>query len=341
LILRFLSPQDLLLTALDMMKLEKVEFGGIKGKVLSRTVGDMYQEFQDTYKVFSERTYDCLDTDNKEFEDDVSEFKLNIEDMDRRLGTVFCLAFDDTSGLEHAFRLLDMFGSLLDRPIIAHDAFDKYPVLITTYEEELDDAKAIYDRHMMEVTEQGYPQINKNMPAVSGNLNWAKELRERLQAPYSNFRHITHPCMESEEGKRMKQKYEEMLALLDRYIEKLYEEWCQTVSEKSQYNLMRPLITRDEGSKLINVNFDPQLVSVLREVKYLQTLHMETIPKEAEDIFSTKESYRQYTANLELTTNWYNKILSTILEVEFPLVEGQLRDIDVRLKSAEETLNWK
>ncbi|KAM3922058.1 dynein axonemal heavy chain 9 [Leptodactylus fuscus] len=340
-ILRLETIEDLLLTALDMMKLEKIEFGGIKGKVLSRTVTDMYQEFQDTYKVFSERTYDCLDTENKEFEYDVLDFKLNIKDMDRRLGTVFVLAFDDTSGLEQAFRLLDIFGSLLERPIIAQDAFDKYPLLVSMYEKELDDAKAIYDRHMLEVTERGYPQINKNMPAVSGNLNWAKELRERLQTPYNNFRHITHPCMESEEGRRMLQKYEEMMALLDQYMEKLYEEWCQTVSEKSQYNLTRPLITRQEGFRLINVNFDPQLVSVLREVKYLQTLHMETIPKEAEDIFSTKESYRQYTANLELTTNWYNKVLSTILEVEFPLVEGQLRDIDVQLKSAEETLNWK
>lgn len=333
--------ENLLLTALDMMKLEKLEFGGIKGKVLSRTVADMYQEFQDTYKVFSERTYDCLNTENKEFEDDVSDFKLNIEDMDRRLGTLFSVAFNDTSGLEHAFRLLDMFGSLLDRPIIAQDAFDKYPLLITMFEEELDTSKAIYDQHMLEVTEQGYPQIDKNMPLVSGNLNWAKELRERLQTPYSNFHHITHPCMGSEEGERMKQKYGEMMSLLDQYIEKLYEEWCQTVSEKSQYNLMRPLITRDEGSKLINVNFDPQLMSVLREVKYLQMLRMETMPKEAEDIFSSKESYRQYTANLELTTNWYNKVISTVLEVEFPLVEGQLKDINIRLKSAEESLNWK
>ncbi|XP_068120654.1 dynein axonemal heavy chain 9 isoform X2 [Hyperolius riggenbachi] len=332
--------EELQVTALDMIKLEKIEFGGVKGKVLSQTVAEMYQEFQDTFKVFSERTYDCLDTENKEFEVDVSEFSLRVQDMDRRLGTVFSLAFDDTSGLEHAFRLLDMFGSLLERPLIARDAFDKYPLLVSMFDQELDDAKAIFDQHMTEETE-GYPQINKNMPLVTGNLNWAKELRERLQIPYSNFRHVTHPCMESDGGKRMKVKYEEMMALLDKYVEKLYTEWCHTVSEKSQYNLMRPLITRGDSSKLISVNFDPQLVSVLREVKYLQTLHMETIPKEAEDIFSSKESYRQYTANLELTTTWYNKVISTILEVEFPLVEGQLEDIDVRLKSAEESLNWK
>ncbi|XP_053308775.1 dynein axonemal heavy chain 9 [Spea bombifrons] len=333
--------EDLLLTAVDMMKLEKIEFGGIKGKALSQTVSGMYQEFQDVYKVFSERTYDCLDTSNAEFEQDVSEFKLTVRDMDRRLGTVFCLGFDDASGLEHAFRLVDMFGSLLDRPIIAEDVYDKYPRLITMFDQELDAAKIIFDRHVQNDAEHAYPQINKNMPLVAGNLNWAQELRERLQTPFSNFRHVTHPCMDSAEGRRMKQKYEEMMDLLDKYTERMYQEWCQTVSEKSQYNLMRPLIVRDESSRLISVNFEPQLVSVLREVKYLQNLRMETIPKEAEDIFTAKESYRKFTANLELMANWYNKILKTILEVEYPLVEEQLKDIDIHLKNAEETLNWK
>ncbi|XP_063312141.1 dynein axonemal heavy chain 9 [Pelobates fuscus] len=333
--------EDLLLTAVDMMKLEKIEFGGIKGKVLSLMVADMYQEFQDIYKVFSERTYDCLDTNNKEFEDDVLEFKLSIQDMDRRLGAVFCQGFNDASGLEHAFRLLDMFGNLLDRPLVVEDAFKKYPLLITMFDHELDSAKVLFDKHVQNDEEQGYPQINKNMPLVTGNLNWAQELRERLQIPYSNFRHITHPCMDSANGNRMKQKYKEMMDLLDKYTEKLYSAWCQTVSEKSQYNLLRPLIVRDESNKLVSVNFDPQLVSVLREVKYLQTLQMETIPKEAEDIFASKESYRTYTANLELTVNWYNKVIKTILEVEFPLVEEQLKAIDIRLKNAEESLNWK
>lgn len=53
-----------MVTALDMIKLEKVEFGGIRGKVLSQQVLSMYEEFQEIYKVFTERTYDCLDTTN-------------------------------------------------------------------------------------------------------------------------------------------------------------------------------------------------------------------------------------------------------------------------------------
>lgn len=56
--------KDLLTTALDLMKLEKIEFSGIKGKALGQQVLDMYEEFQEAYKVFAERTYDCLDLAN-------------------------------------------------------------------------------------------------------------------------------------------------------------------------------------------------------------------------------------------------------------------------------------
>lgn len=41
----------------------------------------------------------------QEFEQDASNFKQQVEDMDRRLGTIFCQAFDDASDLEHAFKV--------------------------------------------------------------------------------------------------------------------------------------------------------------------------------------------------------------------------------------------
>lgn len=49
-------------TALEFYKLEKIELGGIQGKQLSAQVLGVHAEFCEQYKVFSERTYDCLDT---------------------------------------------------------------------------------------------------------------------------------------------------------------------------------------------------------------------------------------------------------------------------------------
>ncbi|XP_061032339.1 dynein axonemal heavy chain 9 [Eubalaena glacialis] len=333
--------QDLLKTTLDFHKLGKLEFSGIRGSALSQQAQRMYNEFQEMYRVFSESSYDCLDTQSMEFENDVSEFNQRVEDLDRRLGTVFIQAFDDAAGLEHAFKLLDMAGNLLERPLVARDTSDKYLVLIRMFSEDLDAVRMIYSQHVQEEVEYGFSSVHKNMPAVAGRLRWAQELRQRVQGPFDNFRRMTHPCMESAEGKRMIQKYEEMLSLLEKYETRLYEDWCQTVSEKSQYNLSRPLLKRDPETKQITVNFSPQLISVLKEVSYLQPQQMTHIPETAAAMFSSREFYRQLVAKLELMANWYNKVMKTLLEVEFPLVQEELQNIDLCLRAAEETLSWK
>lgn len=54
---------------------------------------------------------DQFQTFVKEF----NQFHSRIDDMDRRLGSIVYQAFDDCTGTETTFKLLHMFGSLLDR----------------------------------------------------------------------------------------------------------------------------------------------------------------------------------------------------------------------------------
>uniref|UniRef100_A0A803TFR0 Dynein axonemal heavy chain 17 n=1 Tax=Anolis carolinensis TaxID=28377 RepID=A0A803TFR0_ANOCA len=251
---------DLLTTVLDIEKLEKLEFSGIKGKFLSQQVLGMHEEFQEAYKVFSESTYDCLDIANLEFEEDVYEFKWKIEDMDRRLGTIFGQAYDDAASVEHVFKVC--YLSHYNITVFSNCNLSLYMIVFFS----------------------GYPPVHRNMPLVAGGIHWTRELKDRIQIPFSNFK-----------GK------------------------CK--------RLPQLLVS--------------QLVSVLREVKYLGTDEFGNIPEMAAAIYSSKESFRQLVANLELMVTWYNKILSTVLEVEYLLVQSQLQAIDIQLREAEETLNWK
>ncbi|KAK2516908.1 hypothetical protein Q9233_013474 [Columba guinea] len=335
--------EDLLATALDLMKLEKIEFSGIKGKTLGQQVLDMYEEFQEAYKLFSERTYDCLDLTNMDFEQDAFGFQQKVEDIDRRLGTVFIQAFDDASDLEHAFKLLDMFGSLLERPVIAADAADKYSVLISMFSRALDHARLIYSRHIQTELKLGSPPVHKNMPPVAGALCWARELRARIQVPFDQFRRIPHLCVSV--PAKLLYDHLDSFSLINLifflwYQEKLYADWSQTVSEKSQYNLTQPLIRRDPETKLVTVNFDPQLVLVLREVSYLSGSRLGAIPPPAAEIYSSKESYRQLAANLELMVNRYNKVLKTVLEWGKGLTEGAQELSPAALKKSSQSSHF-
>ena len=50
----------------DFLKLEKIEYGGIKGNQLSQVTEGIFNEFQEHFKIFTESTYNPLD-----LEDDV------------------------------------------------------------------------------------------------------------------------------------------------------------------------------------------------------------------------------------------------------------------------------
>lgn len=68
------------------------------------------------------------------------------------------------------------------------------------------------------------------------------------------------------------------------------------MDEVAKVNLEKPLLIRDPQSSLISVNFDPQLVALLREVKYLEQRDSteQEIPQSAAAIFSQHETYRKF-----------------------------------------------
>lgn len=64
------------------------------------------------------------------------------------------------------------------------------------------------------------------------------------------------------------------------------------------------------------------------------------IPASVQTMFDKNEMFLKYVTNLDLITLWYNKIRQQVLEVEFPIIEQQLDEIDQLLVQAENELSW-
>ena len=77
-------------------------------------------------------------------------------------------------------------------------------------------------------------------------------------------------------------------------------------------------------------------------MKYLkhQNCPERVIPESATNVFQQNETYRKYLQNLDVTVTLYNKVRETIMDVEYPLIENQLKDIDKELEKATSQLNW-
>ncbi|PNI58007.1 DNAH11 isoform 4 [Pan troglodytes] len=337
---RLIKIEDIFATTLEFEKLERLEFGGTKGAILNGQVHKMSEELMELYKLFKQSTYDPSDCNNMEFESDYVAFKSKTLEFDRRLGTIICEAFLNCNGLEAAFKLLTIFGNFLEKPVVMEIFSLHYSTLVHMFNTELDVCKQLYNEHMKQI-ECGHVVLNKNMPFTSGNMKWAQQVLQRLQMFWSNFASLRYLFLGNPDHALVYQKYVEMTTLLDQFESRIYNEWKSNVDEICEFNLNQPLVKFSAINGLLCVNFDPKLVAVLREVKYLLMLKKQDIPDSALAIFKKRNTILKYIGNLDLLVQGYNKLKQTLLEVEYPLIEDELRAIDKQLTAATTWLTWQ
>ena len=107
------------------LRLEKIEFSGIKGQMLSDLVAEMFTEFTDKSSQFqgvAKEPLNIADTVRNSLKPSIrygldvcicvqvfigqyETFKREMEDMEQRLGQIVCLAFDDCSGSESVLKV--------------------------------------------------------------------------------------------------------------------------------------------------------------------------------------------------------------------------------------------
>jgi dynein heavy chain len=185
-------------TALQFQKLEKVEVGGIRGKLLTSHVKKIFVEFGELYQTFGMRTYDALNPKDKKFLRDYEKFNSKLFNLDRKLGAILSRAFEDCTESQSVFRLLHVFGGLVDRKLIALELSDKMPVLVQMLNTEMDEARTIFRKQEMRIANTGKALTDRNMPPITGQLKFAKHLREKIVASIKDFKSLSHPICYSE-----------------------------------------------------------------------------------------------------------------------------------------------
>jgi dynein heavy chain, axonemal len=326
-------------TIVQFGKLEKVEIGGTKGKTLSAAVEQIFKEFEQIVEEFQQVDYDIMDISARKFDEDFYNFRCRIKELERRLGAILTQSFDDCDTINGKFKLLESFEGLLDRPIIQDELEKKHVALLELFKQDLKVVQAIFleGKTLIEKKDSRAP-ISKNLPPVSGALNWTNGLRERIQDPFETLSNLSAALQDREEYKDVEKLYNSLLKSLSECEKARTKDWERQVETQSKDKLLLPLLKRNENGT-IKVNFDPELVSLLREVKYLLLLNLE-VPESAREIYDRVEIYRKYTCNLDLIVAMYNNILTTLLPVEEPLLEEKIEKMNRTLTPGFEELNW-
>ena len=118
-------------------KLPKIEIGGTKGRQLTMTVIEIYNEFINAQNNFLAVEYDIMDISIRKFDDDFYKFRCRIKELERRLASVLTQGFDDNDTIIGKFKLLESFEGLLNRPIIQDELEKKHIILLELYKQDL------------------------------------------------------------------------------------------------------------------------------------------------------------------------------------------------------------
>ncbi|XP_071446269.1 dynein beta chain, ciliary-like [Hetaerina americana] len=331
--------KDFFETIIEFQKLEKVEIGGLRGRILGMKVADVFAEFNELLSEFANKTYDALDPESNDFHKDYEWFQERIEDFDRRLASVFSQAYDDCHNLESIFKLIYIVGSLIDRPIIYQEVTPKHSRLIELLDVEIDTVKEIYDEQVTSYKKTGEMPIDINMPPVAGRLLWTYKMRQRIEKPFESFKELEHPIVGSVDAQYVISKYNEMLAHIEKFESDEFEEWCLKVPSHCKRNLENPLFEVKLNLEL-ELNFHPQLEAVLREVHYMNWMEITGIPQEALDLYSRLETLRVYIFNLNEIIARYNQIRRTCSDLEFALIAYEMSRIDNLIDHAQKNYDW-
>ncbi|XP_049439851.1 dynein axonemal heavy chain 11 [Epinephelus fuscoguttatus] len=334
---RLLQLEDLFEIMLGFQRMEKLEFGGLNGKLHSECAAQIYREFSNHCQALKHSENSPLDFNSQDFENEFKDLKVRIVDLECRLACLLCSAFKDCSGLESAFKLLTIVGPFLERRQIREIFSPNFLLLQQHFREELERCKCLF-KSQLKQTESG---LTKNMARTSGALKWAKMLRKRIQTPWEKIRSLLEMPAGGKEMAKEYHEYMEMLSLLDQYEENIYSDWCNGLEQACLINLNQPLVSRSTSSNLISLNFNPKLTEILKDVKYIQTLNQIKIPAAAMTVFEKRDMFTKYVSSLQLLVQWYNKLKQTVLEVELPLIRAEMESIDVQLTRAESDLTWQ
>lgn len=295
-------------TVIEFLKLEKVEIGGLKGRSLSSRITAVSVEFNQYFTIFASKTYDVLDPDDPSFKNDFVNFQDKILELDLKLAAILCQAFDDCHNLESVFKLINIVGSVLDRPKIKEEFTNKYSEIIKMLDVEITMCEDIYLMQMDVHQREGHIFVDRSCPPVTASLRWVHQLGGRVSAPVKNFQALQHPITQSEEATNLVQRYEMLMKSLGVFEITVFDAWILKVPETIEENLKKTLIVRNSQTKLLQLNFSPQLFSILKEVHYLKLMEKEGVPQVGIEFSEKSETYRNYTLNLERTIEWYNKV---------------------------------
>ena len=133
----------------------------------------------------------------------------------------------------------------------------------------------------------------------TGKISWARQLFRRVQEPMEAFQ--AHPSiLQGVEAKKIIKNYNKLAKTLLEFEVLYHRGWLRQM-EAAKSGLHASLLVKHPESGLLYVNFDPQILTLIRETECMIRLGLE-IPPLAKFLKAKQTSFKAYYSDLGVRT---------------------------------------
>ncbi|GBG28853.1 Dynein heavy chain 5, axonemal [Hondaea fermentalgiana] len=280
---------------------------------------------------FRSRQHDLLDFYNNKYDRDYIQFNMRITDLESQLQQFINRSFESITSIEASLTLLKRFQSILQRDTLRADLDAKLTVIFHNYGLDLSTVQELYEKH------KHSPPISRNMPPVAGSIIWARHLLRRIEEPMRKFE-MNASVLSTKDSKKIIKTYNKVAKTLVAFEYLWYEAWCNAV-DAARAGLQATLIIRHPTLKKLFVNFDPEILQLIREAKCLSRLGIE-IPNAAKMVLLQEQKFKHYHNELTYLLREYDRVVGMILPVARDMLVPHINDLDLSLRPGMISLTW-
>jgi dynein heavy chain, axonemal len=291
----------------------------------------LVETFNGILEGFKAKSHDVLDFADQSFDHDYVEFNVQIAELETQLQQFINHSFDSITSIEASLNLLKQFQNILQRESLRHDLESKFTVIFHNYGLDLNTVQELYEK------QRHSPPVPRNMPPVAGNIIWSRHLLKRIEEPMRKFE--SNPkVLATKESKKIVKSYNKVARTLVAFEYLWYQAWCKSI-EQAKAGLQATLVIRHPETGRLFVNFDQEILQLVREAKCLDRMGIE-IPDSAKMVLLQEERFKAHYNELNHALHEYGRVMDKIAPVVARLLTPHVMDLEALLKPSMVSLTW-
>ncbi|CAF1413331.1 unnamed protein product, partial [Adineta ricciae] len=285
-------------------------------------------KYRSVVDAIKKKNYDILDHRKPDFDTDYNEFKSQIEYIQAQLQMFIDSWFRKSYTVEQSLLFLNKFQDLEGVKI---DFADKYNKLLQNFSKELDAVRKIYEKNKED------PPLARNLPPTAGRIIWARQLYKRISIPIKLLQEKMD-LNKSEDGKLVIKNFNKIAEALLQYEILFYRNWERSI-ELIKKGMQSSVFIRHPETKEEYVNFDPQVLEMIKDAQYLSKLGLD-IPEVATTLLRQEDQIRRASVRLQELLNEIKQTYATIPKDLYPLLKPHREKVEEALRPGFVAITW-